>query len=70
MMESVEIESKRTNVGNNTKTYNRLKFDDGVLGLSFGSYISKISNWVECHKWNNNFKISKLVDFWSPQTTN
>ena len=41
MMESVEIESKRTNVGNNTKTYNRQKFDDGVLGLSFGSYVSK-----------------------------
>ena len=41
MMESVEIEFETTNIGNNTKTYNGQKFDNGVLGLSFGSYISK-----------------------------
>ena len=45
MMESIEIESKRTNLGNNIKIYNGQKFDNGVLGLSFGSYISK-NKWL------------------------
>ena len=40
-MESVEIESKRTNVGSNIETYNGQKSDNGHLGLSFGNYISK-----------------------------
>ena len=41
MMESVEIESKKADEGNNTKTYNGQKFDNELLGLGFGSYISK-----------------------------
>ena len=40
-MESVEIESKRTNVGSNIETYNTEKNWQGLLGVSFGNYISK-----------------------------
>ena len=41
MMESVQIKPKKTNVGSNTKTYNGQKFENGLLGLSCGNYISK-----------------------------
>ena len=67
MMESVEIESKKTNGGNNTKTNNGQKFDNELLGLSFGSYISKekqIAQGFASEKiisnFNNNFNSSKL----------
>jgi hypothetical protein len=36
-MESVQIESKRTNIGSNIKTYNGQKSDIGSLGLSYVS---------------------------------
>ena len=41
MMESVQIESKRTDVGSNIETNNGQKSDIALLGLSFGNYISK-----------------------------
>ena len=46
-MESVQIESRGTNIGGNTKTYNGQKIDYGILGLSFGNYISKEKIFVK-----------------------
>ena len=61
MMESVEIESKKTNGGNNTKTYNGQKVDNELLGISFGSYISKekqIAQGFASEKIISNFSIN------------
>ncbi len=60
-MESVQIESSGTNIGNNTKTYNGQKFDNGILGLSFGNYISKEKLFVKSfasEKIISSFKIN------------
>ena len=43
-IESVEIESKRTNIGRNIKTYNGKKIDNGLLGLSLAITFQKRSN--------------------------
>ena len=60
-MESVEIESKRTNVGSNIKTYNGKMIDNGLLGISLSSYISKEKLFVKSFaidKIISNFKIN------------
>ena len=46
-MESMQIESRETNIGSNTKTYKGQKFDNGILVLSFGNYISKEKLFVK-----------------------
>jgi hypothetical protein len=55
------LNPKGTNVGSNTKTYNGQKFDNGLLGLSFGNYISKEKLFAKRFaivKNNFNFKIN------------
>ena len=60
-MESVQIESRGTHVGSNTKTYNGQKIDNGLLGLSFGNYISEENLFAKIFASvtnNFNFKIN------------